>query len=203
MKFLKKKNIEKEIAEEILKQEDRLGVLFSILDCLPKGLSKWFQGMLKSHSQTENYVEIDLSKGINLRINAFPSDIVIRKNRNPKVGDIVEVGLRNSEGNYLIEAFKITKINLKDGIFFIQDTLDKDRTGTVVINNIICVIDRVVKYSDPEWKKIVNLLGMDYNLAEFEEWTQDIINQMEEGEYHEKEKNIRKLKKMLKLFNKK
>jgi hypothetical protein len=205
MKFFGKsesKRVEEEIAQTILQQEDRLGTLFSILGNLPEDLVEWFKGLLKAQSHTKGYVEVDLAQGVNLGIDVLPSDIVIRKNRDPKPNDIVEIGMRRDNG-YFVQAVKVIKINFKEGTLFVHNLLESDSKGSIAINNVICVIDKVIKYTDPEWKKTVQILDIDYDIDELQDWVEKSIEFVKKEKFYDKENTLKLLQERLKLLNKK
>ncbi len=198
----KSKSVEEEIAHTIMQQQDRLGTLFSILDSLPDDLVEWFKGLLKAQSSTKGYVEVDIAVAVNLGVNILPGDIVIRKNRDPKVNDIVEIGIRDEDG-YFTQAVKILKINLKESTLFVQNLLESDTKGSIAINNIICVIDKIIKYGDPDWKKIVQILDIDHDIDEIERWVERSLQYVKKEKFYDKENTIKRLEERLRLLKKK
>jgi hypothetical protein len=197
----KAKSVEEEIAKTVLEQEDRLSTLFAILDNLPNDLVEWFTGILKARSATKGYVEVDLSVGVNLGLGVLPGDVIIRKNRDPKINDIVEIGMRDAEG-YSVASVKVLKINIKEGTLFVQNLLDEDAKGSIAINNIICVIDKIIKYGDSEWKKTVQLLDIDADSDTLESWVKKSIHYVKNEKFHDKENTLKQLEERLKLLKK-
>ena len=195
------KGVEQEIAKIILEQPDRIGSLFGILGNLPPDLVEWFKGILKSKTSTKGYVEVDLAQAVDLGIGAFPSDIIIRKNRDPKPNDIIEVGMR-TDYDYSVRALKVLKINLKEGTLFVQSSLEPDNKGTIAIGNVIFVIDKIIKYSDPEWKKTVQILQIDYDIEELQEWVKKSIELIKKQDFYDKENTLKKLEERLKALKK-
>lgn len=194
------KNLYQEIADRIMQQEDSLETLFSIMSNLPGELVWWFEGALKSRTHNGSYVEVDLQKSLDLTIRAIPSDIVVRKNRDPILKDIVEVGIQNKHG-YRIETFEVTKINLKEGTLFVHDPLEPERKGTIPINNVVYVVDKVVKYTDPEWGKIVQILNIDYNIDELMDWVNNSIENVKNtDDFYDKENTLIKLEDRLRIL---
>lgn len=193
---------EDEIVEIILQQPDRLSALLNILDKLPQDLSQWFRGLVKLQGTTKNYVEVDIAESISSGL-FLPGDLVIKKNRDPKVGDIVEIGYR-AEEEYTVQDVKIKKINLKEGTLYVENPLNPNSAGNIGISNIICVIDKVIKLSDPNWKRITNILNIDYDFEEISKWVRQNLDYIKKTEnFHERESNIKKLEERLRLLKKK
>ena len=195
------KTIEENIADSILQQEDRLTTLFNILEKLPSDLVQWFKGLLKFRSQTKGYIEVDIAQTVNLEINALPGDVIIRKNRDPKQNDIIEIGMKYETG-YNFQTVKLLKINIKEGTVYVQNILEPDKKGYVGVNNIVCVIDKVIKYEEADWKKIVQLLDIEYDLEEIEKWATNSLKYIMEHEFFDKENTAKKLKERLKILKK-
>lgn len=199
MKFFGKnesKNTEEEIADTIMQQEDRLGILSSVIGRLPKGLVFYFLEVQKAKIQTRSYVEVDLQAEINMYIDILPADLLVKQYRDPKAGDIVVTYLHGENG-YFEKVLKITKINLKDGTASVHDLLEPDRKANVSINSITCVVN-VVKYKDPEWVNIVQNLGIEYDIHEMRDWVMEDIDYVKNNDFYDKESSLIKLEERLK-----
>ena len=133
--------IEEEIVSLVLDQPNRLATLIGVFDELPTGLTAWFMGTANTLRKSADYTEIDIATYVNPRINALPADIIIRKNRDPVVGDIVEICALGDMNNYVTGTVKVTKINVKEGTVNIQNLTDPDGIGTILITNIMYVIE--------------------------------------------------------------
>jgi len=199
----KVKSLEDEIAEKILSQQDRLGILLRILEKLPPFLVDWLAGVIKVSISTKNWVEIGISNIICSGL-YLPGDIVIRNSRDPKVGDIVEVDYRISDKDeYGSGVVKVLNINFKGGTLNVQNLFDPNVKGVLATNNVICVVDKVIEYGTPEWKKIVNTFNIVYNITDIENCVKKQIEVVEKIEkFHDKENNLKKLNERLKIVNK-
>lgn len=205
MKFFSKeepKSIEDEIADRIMQQPDRLNMLLTIFSKLPNDLVEWFKGILKEQSSTKGYVEVDIASGVSLGTGILPGDLVIRKNRDPKINDIIEIAMREEE-SYFSQKVKVLKINIKEGTLFVQNLSEPDSKGSIAVHNVICVIDKIVKYGDLDWKKVVQVLDIDYDTEELERWVEEMIKIVKKQDFSEKESILKKLDERLKVLKKK
>ena len=196
----KPKEIDEEIVEKILEQPDRFAALFSIFSKLPQDLTIWFIGMVKNRFSTKGYAEVDLTQAVNMGMDALPGDIIIRKNRDPKLSDIVEIGGRDKDA-YFTQTVKVVKINFKEGTLFVKSPLQEDVNGLVSINNIICVIDKVIKYGDSDWEKITKTLDIEYDTREVAEWVEKSLEHVKNVDFYDKERTIKKLEERLRVIN--
>lgn len=205
MKFFnskKEESVAKDISKRILAQQDRLTILHEVFSELPEGLVEWFKGRLNSLSASKGYVEVDLCQGVSVAKGVLPGDILIRKNRDPKVNDIVEISVRDGEG-YFFQSVKVLKINIKEGTMFVQNLLEDDSKGSIAVSNVVYVVDKIIKFGTPEWKKIVELLDIDYDGDEVEEWIKNSIDYLKKNPFYDKENTLKKLDDRLKILKKK
>jgi hypothetical protein len=84
----------------------------------------------------------------------------------------------------------------------VQNLLDEDAKGSIAINNIICVIDKIIKYGDSEWKKTVQLLDIDADSDTLESWVKKSIHYVKNEKFHDKENTLKQLEERLKLLKK-
>lgn len=191
------KNDAKRIAEKILEQPDRVGTLWEVVGELPSELVSWFLGMLKAHISSKSYVEIDLAQNI-LANTIIPGDLVVRKNRDPKVGDLVEAYLRAEEG-YTSHYVIVLKVNVKEGTLFVQDPLNKENEGIVGIQNVVSVIEKIISFGSEDWKRITSVLNIDCDLIDIKKWVKENIEYLEKSkQFYKKEENLKLLKERLK-----
>lgn len=191
------KEISDEIVEEILSQQDRVKTILEVFSKLPSDLVEWITNTLKVQGKSKAYSEADLATIISSTI-CLPGDIIIRKNRDPKIGDIVEVAQRLDDA-YHIVTVKILKINVKDSTAYVQNIIDSDSKGLIAIGSIISVIDSIIEFNTPEWKKLVQILDMDYDKEEIAGWVRSNIDAVKKSEqFHDKENNLKKLQVRLK-----
>jgi len=201
--FFESKKEEEEIASTILEKEDRLEFLFKIMGELPSELVGWFISRLSTISSSSGYAEIDFVKTVDMGWNAFPGDLVIKKNRDPKVNDIVEIVVKG-EKDYVVLTTKVLKINIKEGTLFVVNNVDSDSKGNISVANVMRIIDKVIPYNSSEWKKLVNIFELDYSTDEFEEWTKESIESVKKSEnFYQKENTLKKLEDRLKEVKKK
>lgn len=190
---------EKQIAEKILSQQDRLLTLENILNNLPSGLSEWFIERLRWTRLTKNYIEVDIANTLYSQL-FLPGDIIVKRNRDPKIGDVVEIGQRIDD-NYLVIMVRILKVNLKEGTLYVQSITDPDSKGTIGIGNVIYVLDKVIEYESQEWKKVAKTFDMECDLDDVKSWVKQQIEYLEKTEnFHDKENNLKKLNDRLKLI---
>jgi hypothetical protein len=173
--------IEEEIVSLVLDQPNRLTTLLGVFDELPSGLVTWFLGTANTLRKSADYTEIDLSTYINPRIDVLPADIIIRKNRDPIVGDIVEICAIGDMNNYVTGTVKVTKINVKEGTINIQNLVDPEGIGTILIHNITYVLE-VVAYGSQRWTDIIQSLDLEFDVAIYKTHTQSILEQLRDAE---------------------
>jgi hypothetical protein len=154
------------------------------------------------YRSTKSFTEIDISDivvGGNIII---PGDIVIKKNRDPRQGDLVEIGLE-SNGDYVAEIDKVLKINIKEGSLFVQDVLYPEIKGNINFSNVIWVLDKIIKYEDPEWKKITQILEIKYHFEDIKMNLEENIEFVEKNkDFYDRENVLEKLNERLKLLEK-
>jgi len=197
----KEKTLSDEIAQKILSQEDRFLFLFEILEKLPLELVKWLVSWIKSQSTTKSYVEIDISQSVHFPI--ITGDLVIRKHRNPKVGDIVELSLRyqNSE-IYGSEICRVISVDFKNSILVVEDIIEPKRTWNAGVYNILCIIDKVIPFGTVEWETSVKILNMEYHYSEIKTWLTRSFEFVENtADFYQKEEILNQLKERLELVN--
>ncbi|MGB9133716.1 MAG: hypothetical protein WCB90_14075 [Methanosarcina sp.] len=176
--------------------------MHEIFEHLNPELVSWFLGMMTAHRSTKSFTEIDISDivvGGNIII---PGDIVIKKNRDPCQGDLVEIGLE-SNGDYVTEIDKVLKINIKEGSLFVQDVLYPEIKGNINFSNVIWVLDKIIKYEDPEWKKITQILEIKYHFEDIKMNLEENIEFVEKNkDFYDRENVLEKLNERLKLLEK-
>ena len=90
---------------------------------------------------------------------------------------------------------------MKEGTLFVHDPLEPERKGTIPINNVVYVVDKVVKYTDPEWGKIVQILNIDYNIDELMDWVNNSIENVKNtDDFYDKENTLIKLEDRLRIL---
>jgi hypothetical protein len=190
--------IEEEIVSLVLDQPNRLATLIGVFDELPTGLTTWFMGTANTLRKSADYTEIDIATYVNPRINALPADIIIRKNRDPVVGDIVEICALGDMSNYVTGTVKVTKINVKEGTVNIQNITEPDGIGTVLITNIMYVIEAVA-FGTPRWESIIQSLDIEFDVFLYKNHAEAILEQLREAEeLDDKDEIIVKLEDRLK-----
>lgn len=190
----------KEIAENILNEPDRINMLVNIFHYLPRELTNWFFSIVKGRTSSKTYVEIDLSHIVDMGANIIPGDLVIRKNRDPKIEDFVEICQRDEKG-YYNSTVKVKKIDIKDGKMLVYSPLYSEQKGEVSLTNIVGIIDKVIKYKNQEWEKIMKTLNIEYEDDEILKWNEDAIANISKMEtFFEKENTIKKLEERIKII---
>lgn len=197
---IKSISIEEMIANKILEQQDRLNTLFTIFEKLPQNLVTWFNCIINLQNKTKAFVEVDIAQNVILNMDVLPADIVIRKNSDPKLNDLIEICVPD-EDDYSIMVVKVIKINLKDGTLFVQNPIDPDISGNTSFKNVICVI-KTVKYTDSEWEKLIQILGIDYDIVELIENVETNLEYVKNTDFYDKENTLKKLEARLKELNK-
>jgi hypothetical protein len=187
----------KNIAAAILNQPDRMNVLLGILDQLPPQLVEWFAGEVKSHDYIKNHAEIEVADTLFSGI-YYPGDIIIKNNGEPKVGSIVRIAMRSSDGGYYIDYVRIKKINIKKGNLEFENLFDKEGSGIMGPLNIVHILDRVIRFGTPEWDTLVEIFNLQINKNELISSIEDDIEYLNKTEFHDKEENLEKLKKRAK-----
>jgi hypothetical protein len=189
----------KQIADTILNKTDRISILFNIFNNLPTELINWFLGMAKNRALSNSHIEIDLANYVDLGANSFPGDLVIRKNRDPKIEDVVELCSRDGNG-YFEATAKVKKINIKDGTVVVYDSLNPDHKGEVSLSSIITVVDKVIQYQTDEWERMINTLNIEYEEDEIIKWLSNQITFINKTEnFANKENVLKKLEERIKL----
>jgi hypothetical protein len=191
---------EEMIANKILEQPDRLSTLFSIFEKMPPDLVTYFNYMLNVHNKTKDFAEVYIAQDIALTTDVLPADIVIRKNNDPKLNDIIEICIPD-ENDYSTMIVKVIKINLKDGTLFVQKQLEPDIKGNVSFKNVICVI-KTIKYTDPEWGKIIQMTGIDYDIDELLANAKSNLEYVKNNDFYDKENTLKRLESRINELNK-
>lgn len=191
-----------EIVQKILSQSDRLSVLMEIAYKLPTELVMWFEGWLKSETSSKNYVEVDISSTVNAPI-ILTGDLVIKKHTNPKPKDIVQLNYRLPESSdYDSRLCKVLSVDFKKSTLTVEDIIDPKISWTPGVNNVLYIIDKVIPYGTDEWKKLVQILNIEYNNSEIKAWITKSIEFIEKAEkFYEQEKTLKGLKERLELAN--
>ncbi len=185
------------IANRILGKEDRMKVIFEIFNKLPEDLVEWVTNILKLQGKSKGYSEVDLATTTHSTM-WLPGDLIIRKNRDPKIGDIVEAAQRFGE-TYQIVIVKVLKLNVKDGTIYVQNIIDSEGKGLIAAGAVISVIDKIIKYNSQEWNKLIQILNIDYDKDEIISWIKNNIENLKETkEFHDKDNNLKKLDNRLK-----
>jgi hypothetical protein len=186
------KPLETEIAEKILSQDGFIS-LHEIFAELPATLGEWFINARKAAMSGESYTEVDITDSLSVATGELPGDIVVRKSRDPRVGDKVRMYTRSEEG-YSVQTVVVKKINLKDNTLFVQDLLDEDVQGSVSVANIVYVIDKVIPYNSVEWKKVVQTLDIPVDLdavLQSAKATEEYLK--ENKEFYERDKQLKRV----------
>jgi hypothetical protein len=196
--FFDSKSEAKEIAKKIMEKEERLAFLYEIIGELPSGLVHWFANRLSTARSSSGYAEIDFVTSIDMEWDAFPGDLVIKKDRDPKQNDVVDI-VQRTEEDYVVLTVRVLKVNVKEGTVFVSRVIDSDAKGSIPIQNILRVIDRVIPLGSTEWKKLVSLFDLDYNKNEIEGWIESSLETVKKTDgFYQKEKAIKKLEEHLK-----
>jgi hypothetical protein len=199
----KSKTYEEEISNIsnfIIEQDDRILTIYDILNEFSENFIIWFKENLKYNNVSKGYTELDISK-LTISNLIYPGDLVIKKNRDPKIKDLVRVAFRWKD-DYEVQIVEIKKINLKEGTINVQNVNFPDINYEINIQNILFVYDKIIVYGSVEWKKIVNFLNIDYDLDEITNQVKRDLEFVENSEnFLNKEENIKKLKKRLKILN--
>ncbi len=196
------KTPEEEFAAKILEQSNPLGFTLTVLNKLPSGLTDWLGGIIKAGGASKSHTAIDLCTSFDLGIGAITGDLIIKKNRDPRPGDIIEIGIRTADG-YTTDYVKVLKINITAGTFLLCGVLDPTRKGSAPVTSFISVIDRVIKYEEPEWKKTVEFLKIQSNVDELESWLERSIDFVQKNKIYDRDNVLKQLQERLKLVKKK
>jgi hypothetical protein len=171
--------------------------LLEVFSKLPNELVEWITNILQTQDKSKAYTEVDLATTICSGM-WLPGDLVVRKNRDPKVGDTVEVAQR-IDGEYAIVTVKVLKLNVKDSTAYVQNYLDPDGRGLVAIGSIISVIDKVIKYGSTEWNKLIQILEISYDDDDILSWLKRDKEYIKKAEhFHDKENNLKRIDNRLK-----
>jgi hypothetical protein len=192
--------IEERIASEILQQEDRLDVLLGICHRLPSNLVWWLINILEGQHKAKPYVKMFISHNIDLEIDVLPADLVIFENRDPELGELVEVYYRENN-EYFSSYLRVLKTNIKEGTVSLQHPLNPEQRSEIRIHNIGNVV-KVIKYNDSDWKKLVQILGINYDMADLISDVEESIEYVRNNEFHDKEKTLARLGARLEEVNK-
>lgn len=193
--------LDEKIANEILQQEDRLDVLLGICNRLPSNLVWWFISRIEGEHNTKPRAEVFISHYTDLSLDMLPADLVIWENRDPEINELVEVYYREND-EYYMSYFKVLKTNLKEGTLLLQHPLHLDRRIEIGINNIGNVV-KVIKYNDPDWKKLIQILGINYDAADLISNVEGSIEYIRnDNNFYDKENTLMKLKIRLEEVNK-
>jgi hypothetical protein len=193
--------IEERVASEILQQEDRLDVLLGICNRLPSNLVWWLIRRIEGENNTKPRVEVFISHYTDLSLDMLPADLVIWENRDPEINEIVEVYYREND-EYYTSYFKVLKTNLKEGTLLLQHPLHPERRVEIGINNIGNVV-KIIKYNDPDWKKLVQVLGINYDIADLISDVEGSIEYVRNDKnFYNKENTLMKLETRLEEVNK-
>lgn len=190
---------EKEICEKILQKEYPLDTLLEIIQQLPPGMVAWFKEIIKSSGASKSHFELDIFTIFDLAIAAYPGDIIIKTNRDPKVGDIIKIGLKvNNE--YTTQWVKLLKMNIKESTIFVCDPLNEESRGVIGGNSILFVLERVIHYDDPDWKQFLDFLKIEYDIDDIRSWILQSIEYVRNNEIYDKENTLKKLETRLKMM---
>jgi len=188
----------KNMAAKILRDSDTLSALIEFMDQLPPLLVETYMKIAKSEECRENSAEIEVSDRIYSGI-TYPGDILIKKNREPKVGDVLFISLKSKEeGKYYTDCVIVKKINIKDGSLKVQNVEDKEQVGLVSPLSILCVLERVVRFGTAEWDALVEMFKIRPDREELKENIKDGIEFVKSSDFYEKEKNLKALTNRLK-----
>ena len=197
----KSEDVSKEIAELILKQEDKLLTVCQVFEHLEPDLASWLLDTMKARKSTKSFTEIDISEIVAGGNIILPGDVIIKKNRDPRQGDFVEIRFR-SKDSYVTEIDRVLKINIKEGSLFVEDGLYPEIKGNINLVNVIWVIDKIIKYEDPEWEKITQALDIEYYLEDIKMNLEGSIEFLEKNDsFYDRENTLKKLYERLELVN--
>ena len=192
------KNIEDEIVEEILNQQDKFQTLLNVFTKLPSGLVEWLIGYLKTRMATKYYIEIGVVNTLYSSL-FYPGDILVKSNREPKKGDLIEIGQRLG-GTYLISIVKVLESRLEEGTLYVSNIMNPEIKGRINVGNMLYVIERIIKFKTQEWKKVAKKFNLELDNSEVEKWIKSSIRYIKKAKkFHDKEKNLKKLKQRLRL----
>lgn len=199
----KPKTLDENIAEQIMNQNDRLTTLFNILNRLPRNLVEWTIGIASMSSKTKSYVGIDIATTFFSDI-FIPGDLVVIKNRDPKIDDIIRICFKNIDNNIYENAFvKVKKVDFKNGTLTVESPITPESRGSVRVNNIIYIVDKVIPFGTEEWNRTVKALKITYDLDDIQLWLKQSIEYIEKAStFYNKDTNLKKLNERVKLVKK-
>src|SRR4030042_3728755 len=153
----------KNIAAQILNQPDSLKSLMLVFSQLDPGLVRLFVNLTKGACQKEEWAEAELASAV-YPGRYYPGDLLIKKNGEPKIGDILHIALKDSEdGSYADDYVVAKKTSIKNRSIFVQDIDDRKHTGKIGPTNIMYSISEVVKFGTPKWDLLKDSLKIDIN----------------------------------------
>ena len=113
----------------------------------------------------------------------------------------MEIRFRSNDG-YVTEIDRVLKINIKEGSLFVQDGLYPEIKGNINLVNVIWVIDKIIKYEDPEWEQITQALEVEYYLEDIKMNLEGSIEFLEKNDsFYDRENTLKKLNERLELVN--
>jgi len=204
MKLFKKNDsdsFEESVANMVLEQPDRLNSLLQILNYLPDKLVDWFKGLIWDLERSDSSVDVKFIDNTNFELSLLPGDIILEINRDPKVGDIIKIGVRYDSG-YHTEYVKINKIKIKTQELQVQNISDKESVGIVDFNSIILIVDKVLKYGSKEWNSVVKVLNINYDISDLKDnitHNIGILSSDQYNDFEDRDKFLKMLKDRLKL----
>jgi hypothetical protein len=181
--------IEQDIASAILDQPNELSSLITVFDILPYGLTSWFMGIARNVGRAPEYTEIDFSIMVNTRLDVYPGDMIVRRNRDIQAEDIVEVGLLMEDHQYVISYCRVLKMNFREGTLTVQNIEDDTKKVELSMKNQLCVID-LHQFGSPEWNAIATALEIDFDTEKYLTAAQAILENVIDAEPFDKQDEI-------------
>lgn len=194
---------EEEILQKILLQKDKLSTLLNITSKLPNGLVLWFNNIINKSMQQKSHIEIEIAPNIQTILMPYlPGDIIIKRFTDLSIGDVVEC-IGKFRDNYMTLLLKVVKINTMENTVVFEQPIEKNRI-VLRINNILYILDKVIPYDSSEWKNLVHILGIHYDIYDILRALKSNIDQISKIEkFYDKKKALNKLNARLKLIQNK
>lgn len=180
----------KELAKKITEQPN---LFFEFAREMPPALLEWL--LSRYHVKGE---KVFLISNNMLSGTYFPGDLILKSHSPPKPGDLAEMCYK-SDNNYANGEVRILKVDVTDGSVLVRGYLDETMEAKISAQHITCVLEKVIKFGTPEWKKTINFLNIDFDKQDAITATKNNIEYVKKtGQFHDREKNLELLNKRLK-----
>lgn len=152
---------EDKIVDIINSSDNKVKTLYNSMTRLPRSLRDYVYGYDKKNNRTMcDAIDIVVSTYFDIALNILPGDILVRKYRNPNIGDIVE-GFIETEANVYPCYFKILAID-PDNYRYKGVSVHTSVETTIKFIHIISVLE-VVKYNTEKYNSLVELLDIKFD----------------------------------------